>query len=213
MPNREEYEERKKHLQEQALEASIRAQHYQVVLKEVGLEADQLQYKYHQMPNTTASEKFKRKLWQAWHVALLEARLYVCHVPGRKGQGGQGMKDFEKHYRGMEAVRRRMIGGRPVTFGDLNRAYLEGQENMNDVDDLDFDELMRDPPPGDFVMRFGQHRGKTLDQIAHTDEGLKYLDWLAGLPDAPWKRGAIQRAREYLADPAIAAELKELLDG
>ena len=34
--------------------------------------------------------------------------------------------------------------------------------------------------PGDFVMPVGKYKGKTLDEIAESDEGLLYLDWIRG---------------------------------
>lgn len=70
-----------------------------------------------------------------------------------------------------------------------------------------------------FVITFGKykHRPKTertLDAIAATDEGLLYLDWLRGSLHErceDWQeelRGALD---VYLADAAIAAELRSLL--
>src|SRR5262249_46453702 len=34
--------------------------------------------------------------------------------------------------------------------------------------------------PGKQTMPFGQHRGRTLEDIARNDNGLRYLDWLSG---------------------------------
>jgi hypothetical protein len=31
-----------------------------------------------------------------------------------------------------------------------------------------------------FRLPFGNYRGQTLDEVAATDEGLRYLDWLVG---------------------------------
>jgi uncharacterized protein (DUF3820 family) len=60
-----------------------------------------------------------------------------------------------------------------------------------------------------FVMPFGKHKGRTLEQIASDDEGLQYLDWLFG------ERGdggfQLDRALvAYLEDPSIQKELEDL---
>jgi len=34
--------------------------------------------------------------------------------------------------------------------------------------------------PGAFAMPFGKHKGRTLDDIGSSAEGLSYLDWLIG---------------------------------
>ncbi len=61
------------------------------------------------------------------------------------------------------------------------------------------------------LMPFGKHKGKTVDQIAETDQGLKYLDWLAG---EEWVSGRIAQAVAiYLADPSIKRELESLQNG
>jgi hypothetical protein len=57
-------------------------------------------------------------------------------------------------------------------------------------------------------MPFGEHKGRTLDDIAKDDNGLRYLDRLAGwekLQD-PLRDALLS----YLADPAIQAELEKL---
>lgn len=60
-----------------------------------------------------------------------------------------------------------------------------------------------------FIMPFGKHKSKTLDSIASTDEGLKYLDWLRGE-----RQGQValidQSLQAYLDDPAIKRELESL---
>lgn len=60
-----------------------------------------------------------------------------------------------------------------------------------------------------FRMPFGKYKGKTLDEIAKTDEGLRYLDWLRDSPNL-WieMREAIEA---YLGDASIAKELDELI--
>lgn len=60
----------------------------------------------------------------------------------------------------------------------------------------------------EFRLGLGKYKGKTLDQIAETDEGLKYLDWLI---DQDCLFAETKEAIEaYLDDPAIKKELKEL---
>lgn len=58
------------------------------------------------------------------------------------------------------------------------------------------------------TMRFGKYKGWPLDQIAETDEGLRYLDWLLGQeyirPPLLWALEA------YLTDPSIESELDRL---
>jgi uncharacterized protein (DUF3820 family) len=62
----------------------------------------------------------------------------------------------------------------------------------------------------DFKMPFGKYRGKTLDEIASNDEGLRYLDWLYG--ETETEAGPVQDAlRVYLADPTIAKDLRSLV--
>lgn len=71
---------------------------------------------------------------------------------------------------------------------------------------------MADKKPGDFVIPFvfgKQYGSKTIDDIAKSNKGLLWLDRLRGRARSPWLRKALA---EYLDDPAIARDLKELLD-
>lgn len=54
-------------------------------------------------------------------------------------------------------------------------------------------------------MPFGKYVGFTLDSIAESDEGLKYLDWLNGQTwlAQPFKTHVVA----YLSDPTIKKEL------
>ena len=64
--------------------------------------------------------------------------------------------------------------------------------------------------PGAFEMPFGKHKGKTLDQIAETDQGLLYLDWLWDEIDPLTSVGiAIQK---YQTLPVIQKELDEAVE-
>lgn len=62
----------------------------------------------------------------------------------------------------------------------------------------------------DFVMPYGAHKGKTVDKVAETDAGLRYLDWLFGEieNDDSVVRDALG---VYLADPAIAADVAKVV--
>jgi uncharacterized protein (DUF3820 family) len=61
------------------------------------------------------------------------------------------------------------------------------------------------------VLRFGKYQGKSLDEIATSDDGLRYLDWLRGQSfvggvTASW-------LRIYLDDPSISRDLNRLVEG
>jgi hypothetical protein len=59
------------------------------------------------------------------------------------------------------------------------------------------------------IMPFGRFKGKTIDEIAMTDDGLRYLDWLYGQKiESPVLWDAINT---YMRDPVISRELDELL--
>jgi uncharacterized protein (DUF3820 family) len=60
-----------------------------------------------------------------------------------------------------------------------------------------------------YKMPLGKHRGKALDKIAESDEGLLYLDWLVG---QDWVRGPLREALHvYLGDPVIALEVQRAM--
>jgi uncharacterized protein (DUF3820 family) len=58
-------------------------------------------------------------------------------------------------------------------------------------------------------MPFGKYRGKRLDDIASTDDGLKYLDWAVGEFRPGNVRDFIER---YLRDETIREELDALME-
>lgn len=58
------------------------------------------------------------------------------------------------------------------------------------------------------ILTFGKYKGKTIDKIAESDEGLKYLDWAKG-EDAGNSEDKIMIV-VYLDDPTIAKELNEI---
>jgi uncharacterized protein (DUF3820 family) len=71
------------------------------------------------------------------------------------------------------------------------------------------------------VLPFGKYSGKTIDKIAETDEGLRWLDWLRGEIETgrlhagnEQMQTEIRKAlRDYLDDPAIAGDLAKLVKG
>jgi hypothetical protein len=79
---------------------------------------------------------------------------------------------------------------------------------MANVDSLDFDGLMEEPPAEDAVIPFGKYAGKTLGQVAATDEGLLYLDWAAG----EWKGGFGDVVRHFMDDDVLREEVERLLE-
>lgn len=55
---------------------------------------------------------------------------------------------------------------------------------------------------------FGRYKGKTLEKIAETDDGLLYLDWVS---EQSWLQDPTKKhILNYLADPTIAKELGEI---
>jgi DNA polymerase III epsilon subunit-like protein len=59
-----------------------------------------------------------------------------------------------------------------------------------------------------FRLTFGMYKGQTLDEIAVSDRGLAYCDWLLGEQGGPTHDPALKAALEaYLADPTVAADL------
>ena len=62
-----------------------------------------------------------------------------------------------------------------------------------------------------YVILFGlEYKGQSLDKIAQTDKGLKYLDWLR---DQTWVYPETKEMLEiYLGDKTIQKELERILD-
>jgi hypothetical protein len=62
-----------------------------------------------------------------------------------------------------------------------------------------------------YKLPFGPYEGKTLDDIAQTDDGLSYLDNLNGKMHSDF--GDVAKAlTAYLTDATIAKELEDLID-
>jgi len=63
---------------------------------------------------------------------------------------------------------------------------------------------------GGIVVRFGKFKGQSIEEIAISDEGLKYLDWIVGQDFCyPETKEAIQI---YLGQPGVQKDLESLLD-
>jgi hypothetical protein len=64
----------------------------------------------------------------------------------------------------------------------------------------------------EFKMPYGKYMGQTLDSIAMTDDGLRYLDWLYG--ECERRNTDVRRALHvYLGDPTVTAEIERALEG
>lgn len=68
-----------------------------------------------------------------------------------------------------------------------------------------------------YVLPWGQHKGKTIDQTAETDSGLRWLDWILGVLDtkgdlqyASDRRELREALRVYLDDETIAGDVAKL---
>ena len=67
--------------------------------------------------------------------------------------------------------------------------------------DKEFERLMSDEEPKDYVMVFGGHQGKSLEDIP-----LQYLDWIIG---QKWLSVDVKKIiEEYLDAPVIQRELE-----
>jgi hypothetical protein len=67
-----------------------------------------------------------------------------------------------------------------------------------------------------FVIHFGKYKGKTIDDIARTDDGLLYLDWLCGElghTTDPIKAVLRTHLHNYLRDPTINRDLCAIARG
>lgn len=65
-----------------------------------------------------------------------------------------------------------------------------------------------------YRMPFGKYFGQTLDDIARTDEGLLYLDYLRGERQEKKNNSEVDRMlAAYLNNPSIARDLYEADDG
>jgi hypothetical protein len=58
-------------------------------------------------------------------------------------------------------------------------------------------------------LTFGKYQGRALDDIACSDEGIRYLDWLRGETQ---DRSLQSSLATYLDEPSIAQDLINALD-
>ncbi len=64
---------------------------------------------------------------------------------------------------------------------------------------------------GNFPMTIGKYKNKTVDEIASSDEGLLWLDWLRGQREKAGPKNATYEAVcAYLDNPGIAQDLVKL---
>ena len=57
---------------------------------------------------------------------------------------------------------------------------------------------------------FGKHKGETLDHVASTDDGLRYLDWLAS-GDVPLFGQFKEAFLLYMSDSSIQKEIARVI--
>ena len=62
---------------------------------------------------------------------------------------------------------------------------------------------------GDFKLTFGKYNGKTLDQVAESDEGLLWVDWFVGEVQSPRLKTIFQG---FLRDDDLQTRLDILLE-
>lgn len=62
---------------------------------------------------------------------------------------------------------------------------------------------------GEYVMPFGKFKGKTIDEIASSKDGLRWLDWAAGAISPGSAKTMIET---YLDNPVIQREIQEAID-
>lgn len=65
------------------------------------------------------------------------------------------------------------------------------------------------PKSGDFRLTFGRYNGQTLDEIAQSDEGLKWLDWMVGIAYSSDLKLAL---KIYLSQPDLQRRIDLLID-
>ena len=62
----------------------------------------------------------------------------------------------------------------------------------------------------DFTLPFGKFKGHTIDEVACTDDGLRYLDWLRGCEIRAHRfRTALD---VYMDDPNVTGETVDALE-
>ena len=62
----------------------------------------------------------------------------------------------------------------------------------------------------DYIMEFGKYVGRTLDEIASTPEGLRYLDYIVSQHTLRYSTKVAIEA--FLADPVVSLELELALE-
>lgn len=66
-----------------------------------------------------------------------------------------------------------------------------------------------------FVMPFGKFQGQTLEEIASTPEGLRYLDWAIGRFETEHRSASIlsvvDHLRQFVDHPEVSSQIDEAL--
>jgi len=68
------------------------------------------------------------------------------------------------------------------------------------------------------IIPFGRFKGREIADVADSDDGLRYLDWLVGWIESDDDRkanmdGLLQAIREHLARPEIARRVDVAIEG
>jgi hypothetical protein len=65
-----------------------------------------------------------------------------------------------------------------------------------------------------FKIPFGKHEGESIDGLAQSDDGLRYLDWLYGEMSGEPQRGIkahfFDALKVYMEDSSIKKEVEDL---
>lgn len=61
-----------------------------------------------------------------------------------------------------------------------------------------------------FHLTFGKYEGETIDDVAATDDGLSYLDWMRDQAFMERNPLLLEAINTYFDDPAIQKELDAL---
>ncbi len=62
---------------------------------------------------------------------------------------------------------------------------------------------------GSVIIPFGKYRGRSIDSVASTDEGMRYLVWLVDRA-GPGRFAVALKA--YMADPAVKREVDRIVE-
>jgi hypothetical protein len=67
---------------------------------------------------------------------------------------------------------------------------------------------------GNTTVTIGKYKGRSIDQVGSSDEGLLWLDWLRGMREKQGPQDELYQAIcVYLDDQSIAKDLEKLTRG